>query len=166
MFSKVYSLLPDDLDDGLRAREETAWCQCQIKETETGIASLQAVLETLTGLEGRNFDTARCLWRLGKANWDLGGKLFLVVLYRIWNIVHQIPNATRPIGTLLLRSNPIRRMLQHLHRLVSIIRSLHLHQTPYGPRSASKRPSNLIHARPTLHEDLRRGSRRIENGIL
>lgn len=80
LFHKVESLIPNDMDDGLRAREETAWCQCQTGETETGLTSLRAVLVTLTDIEGREADSARCLWRLGKINWDLGGLFFHCIL--------------------------------------------------------------------------------------
>ncbi|KAF9456626.1 TPR-like protein [Collybia nuda] len=73
LFCKVESLIPDSSDEGLRAREETAWCLCQMGETEQGIASLQAVLKVLTDMKGRELDSARCLWRLGKVNCDKGG---------------------------------------------------------------------------------------------
>lgn len=75
LFSRVDSLLPDDIDEGLRAREEHAWCQCQVEsEIEDGFVALQAVQDALDELDGRETDNARCLWRLGKCRWDMGGR--------------------------------------------------------------------------------------------
>lgn len=74
LFDKVENLLPDDIEEGLRAREESAWCKIQIGHVDNGIAVLQGVLDTLTTLQGRDEDCARCLWRLGTTYWNLGGQ--------------------------------------------------------------------------------------------
>jgi superkiller protein 3 len=73
LFAKVENLLQDDVEIGLRAREENAWCLCQIGNLETGVQGLQSVHETLQILDNRESDIARCLWRLGKCYWDIGG---------------------------------------------------------------------------------------------
>jgi superkiller protein 3 len=73
LFTKVEILLQDDLEIGLCAREENAWCSCQIEDLETGLQGLQGVYETLQTLDNRELDIARCLWRLGKCYWDIGG---------------------------------------------------------------------------------------------
>jgi superkiller protein 3 len=74
LFERVAELLPDDLDDGLRAREEEAWCKLQMDEAEVAQEALKDVLVTLDSLEGRNEDKARCWWRYGRSHWALGGQ--------------------------------------------------------------------------------------------
>jgi superkiller protein 3 len=70
IFSRVVKLIPDNLEEGLRAREELAWCQIQSHDYESGIDGLKSVLE----LQDRSSDQARCLWRLGKTHWEMGGE--------------------------------------------------------------------------------------------
>ncbi|KAI0082004.1 TPR-like protein [Panus rudis PR-1116 ss-1] len=72
LFSRVVQLIPDDMDDGLRAREELAWCKAQSGDPDGGAKALREVLDTLDTLEGREHDQARCWWRLGKCYWDIG----------------------------------------------------------------------------------------------
>ncbi|KAF8160990.1 TPR-like protein [Crassisporium funariophilum] len=74
VFDQISSLLPDDLDVGLRAREEAAWCRCQLGHSETGLQELQQILIDLSDLsdDSRNSDCARCLWRIGKCHMDIG----------------------------------------------------------------------------------------------
>ncbi|KAF9451265.1 protein prenylyltransferase [Macrolepiota fuliginosa MF-IS2] len=74
VFDKIASLLSDDLDGGLKATEEQAWSHWRATHEEADIQSLRGVLATLSGLEGREHDTARCLWRIGKCLWDQGGE--------------------------------------------------------------------------------------------
>lgn len=73
LFAKVGQLIPEDLDSGLRAKEEQAWCQSQAHDIENSIAGLKNVLEVLDHLDDRDLDRARCLWRLGKCYWEMGG---------------------------------------------------------------------------------------------
>lgn len=62
-------------EEGLRAKEEYAWCDVKLGELEKGAEGLMAVLETIgEGVEGKEQDRARCWWRLGKAHWEMGGK--------------------------------------------------------------------------------------------
>ncbi|KAG5653623.1 hypothetical protein H0H81_011849 [Sphagnurus paluster] len=72
LFSRVEVLLADDLVDGLRAKEENAWCLCQLGDLENGITILQIIADILKDLEDRGEDHARCLWRIGKAYWTIG----------------------------------------------------------------------------------------------
>ena len=74
LFAKVARLLPDDLDRGLRAREESAWCKANSGGLEKAAAELKEVIATLDGLEERETDKARCWYRLGRCYWDMGGK--------------------------------------------------------------------------------------------
>ena len=74
LFTKVARLLPDDLDHGLRAREESAWCKAHSGGLEKAANELKEVIETLDGLEEREIDKARCWYRLGRCYWDMGGK--------------------------------------------------------------------------------------------
>ena len=73
IFDRVAVLLPDDLDEGIRAQEESAWCVMQSHDPEGAATSLQKVLEILDSLEGRETDQARCWWRLGQCYWSMGG---------------------------------------------------------------------------------------------
>ncbi|KAJ7668399.1 TPR-like protein [Mycena polygramma] len=70
LFSRVSDLLPDDLQLGIRAREELAWCQSQSGELQAGIQGLEDVLAVLAELEDADAECARCLWRIGKSYWD------------------------------------------------------------------------------------------------
>jgi len=75
-FDRVSSIIPDDVNLGLRAREEGAWCKVQINLCEEGLVDLQLVLDALNGLDDddkRNSDRARCLWRIGKCYMLLTG---------------------------------------------------------------------------------------------
>ena len=77
-FDRVSSIIPDDVDLGLRAREEGAWCKVQINLCEEGLDDLQRVLDALNGLDDddkRDSDRARCLWRIGKCYMLLTGPL-------------------------------------------------------------------------------------------
>lgn len=73
LFCRITQLLPDDLDIGLRAREERAWCQCQMNDFDNGLSGLQSVIISLNHIHGRDSDVSRCLWRLGSSHWRLGG---------------------------------------------------------------------------------------------
>ncbi|KAF8972954.1 hypothetical protein BDZ97DRAFT_1900816 [Flammula alnicola] len=75
VFDQVASLLPDDMEVGLRAQEESAWCICQLGRYEEALQVLQQVLDTLNDLagDGLNSERARCLWRIGKCNMAIGG---------------------------------------------------------------------------------------------
>lgn len=73
LFARVAQLIPDDFGDGLRAKEELAWCQFQAEDAEFGMSCLKSVLGVLENLDEREEDKARCLWRLGKCHWELGG---------------------------------------------------------------------------------------------
>ncbi|KAJ3841697.1 TPR-like protein [Lentinula raphanica] len=70
-FSKVLELLGEEHDEGLRAKEERAWCISKAGAVQEGIDRLEEVLRILNDLEGRDHDRARCHWRLGKCLWDL-----------------------------------------------------------------------------------------------
>lgn len=76
MFMHVMELLPDDPNDGVRAKEEHGWCLARTVKLAEAIEELSSTLEMLRELEDREEDKARCHWRLGKAHWELGGKLF------------------------------------------------------------------------------------------
>lgn len=73
LFERIAQALPD-VGDGLRAKEEQAWCRFQVHDGETAISGLKLVLDVLDGLENRNEDKARCLWRIGKCHWEAGGE--------------------------------------------------------------------------------------------
>ncbi|KAJ6558576.1 superkiller protein 3 [Mycena vulgaris] len=74
LFASVSNLLPGDLQLGIRAKEEHAWCQSQAGALEQGIQGLEDVLAVLTELEDADAESARCLWRIGKSYWDIGGE--------------------------------------------------------------------------------------------
>jgi len=73
MFTRVSKLIAEDLNDGLRAQEECSWCQVQAHDLTGGLNGLQHVWDILGSLADRDFDQARCLWRLGMCFWEMGG---------------------------------------------------------------------------------------------
>ncbi|KZT68315.1 TPR-like protein [Daedalea quercina L-15889] len=72
IFSKVAQLLPDDLDHGIRAKEESAWCRANSGSLEDAAATLMDVVSIVDSLDDRETDKARCWYRLGKCYWDMG----------------------------------------------------------------------------------------------
>ncbi len=78
LFSRVAELIPEDLDEGIRAKEESAWCIAHAHDPRSGANALKVVLGALDQLEGRESDQARCWWRLGKCYWDMGGRRLIV----------------------------------------------------------------------------------------
>ncbi|KAF8891676.1 TPR-like protein [Infundibulicybe gibba] len=88
-FAEVQQILPNDSGAGLRAREEHAWCIYHAGMVEEGTTELKSALDTLNDIEYRDADLARCLWRLGKCYWQMGGtecegayRLFIAALKR------------------------------------------------------------------------------------
>lgn len=73
LFAQIAQVIPEDLDDGLRAKEEHAWCLSRAGDPSGCVALLTQILETLEGIEGREADAARCQWRIGVSYWDMGG---------------------------------------------------------------------------------------------
>ncbi|KAG6878535.1 hypothetical protein C0993_004433 [Termitomyces sp. T159_Od127] len=70
LFARVDELLPDDLSIGIRAREENAWCRCQIDDVAEGLAILQSIASILQTVgDSAAGDAARCLWRIGQCYW-------------------------------------------------------------------------------------------------
>lgn len=61
------SFLEGDTMRGLRAREESVWCRCQLGQYQEALCGLQHVLELLNNVEeeGIKSHRARCLWRIG-----------------------------------------------------------------------------------------------------
>ena len=76
LFLKVASQLRNDVDVGLVAREQHAWCLIQKKQPDldTAIAELQSVLDQIETLDGYDERKARVWWRLGQCYWKLGGE--------------------------------------------------------------------------------------------
>jgi superkiller protein 3 len=80
LFAKVAQLIPEDLENGLHAKEEHAWCQFQARDIDNGMAGLKNVLNILDSLDNRDLDKARCLWRLGMCYWEMGGEWYSLSL--------------------------------------------------------------------------------------
>ncbi|TDL26128.1 TPR-like protein [Rickenella mellea] len=72
LFNKVSEKLPDDMDVGLEAKEEFAWCKVQMGKLDDGAHQLQSVRDQRELIEGEGEKTARVWWRLGKCYWDMG----------------------------------------------------------------------------------------------
>lgn len=70
MFEKITTLVPDTSDDRLKAKEEQAWSHWQAAHDDADIQSLKCVFDILDGLDEREHDAARCLWRIGRCLWD------------------------------------------------------------------------------------------------
>lgn len=73
LFLRVHELLPDDVNEGIRAREEQAWCRLHQGDVNVAADELKAVSDILDTLEGREVDQARCWWRIGKCAWQADG---------------------------------------------------------------------------------------------
>ncbi|KAG2046495.1 protein prenylyltransferase [Suillus hirtellus] len=71
LFAQAAEQLPDDIDKGVEAKEESAWCLSRM-DADAGVDALKEVFETLKDIEDRDTDKARCLWRIGRCYWDLG----------------------------------------------------------------------------------------------
>ncbi|KAH0589327.1 hypothetical protein H2248_005088 [Termitomyces sp. 'cryptogamus'] len=69
LFARVDELLPDDLSTGIRAREENAWCCCQIDNADEGLPILKNIVPILQDMDNSGEDAARCLWRIGQCYW-------------------------------------------------------------------------------------------------
>lgn len=73
LFAQAANQLPDDdMNKGVEAKEEGAWCLSRM-HADAGVDALKEVFETLKNIEDRDIDKARCLWRIGRCYWDLGG---------------------------------------------------------------------------------------------
>ena len=83
LFLRVNELLPDDVDEGIQAREEHAWCMLQQGNNSIAASELKAVSEVLDNLEGREVDQARCWWRIGKCAWWVEGLYSLSSSFRV-----------------------------------------------------------------------------------
>lgn len=73
LFLRAKELLLDDVDEGIRAQEEHAWCMLQQGNNDVAASELKAVSEVLDNLEGREMDQARSWWRMGKCAWQTEG---------------------------------------------------------------------------------------------
>ena len=73
VFLQVHELLPDDVNEGIRAREERAWCMLHQGDGDVAVDELKAVSEILDNLTGRELDQARCWWSMGKCAWEAKG---------------------------------------------------------------------------------------------
>lgn len=79
LFARVEALkCPEDMDDGLEAREQKVWCMIQAGQVDDGIAELRIVINILDALRRKEVRKARAWWRLGQSVWDKGGKLFSI----------------------------------------------------------------------------------------
>ena len=74
LFARVDELLPDNLSTGVRAREENAWCRCQIDDADEGLIILKSIVHILRDMGNSGEDAARCLWRIGQCYWRMNGK--------------------------------------------------------------------------------------------
>ncbi|KAH8119473.1 TPR-like protein [Phellopilus nigrolimitatus] len=73
LFRKVAVQLPDDVNMGLVAEEERAWCLAEEGELDVAVEELQNVLDKLEELDGYEERKARVWWRIGVCYWRLGG---------------------------------------------------------------------------------------------
>lgn len=76
IFHRVEVQLPDDIDMGLLAKEEHAWCSAQVGMLDDAADELQEVLSRLENTTGHTAREARVWWRLGECYWRQGGIAF------------------------------------------------------------------------------------------
>ncbi len=67
-----------------QAREEVGWCLIKGGELESGQEIIKGVLEVLEGAADRALDVARCLWRIGQAEWEMGGATHRDQAHEYW----------------------------------------------------------------------------------
>jgi len=143
VFEEVSTLLPNDVDVGLRAREEHAWCRRQLGLFEECLAELQLVLGNLndSGGEELNHDRARCLWRIGKCCLEIGG----MFPFNHPNLrLHSQTLQARALNRLLNILSTLSKRIPNLHPLsllwVYIIWRMPFLPIPSDLRNVSKRP--------------------------
>lgn len=88
LFTKATSLIPPGTPKSVRVKEESAWCLSKI-QIEKGVQALKDVLNDLQGDE-HDMDRARCLWRVGKCCWEMGGWSTLSVYSRFFLISNAV----------------------------------------------------------------------------
>ncbi|KAG8910291.1 Superkiller protein 3, partial [Tulasnella sp. 408] len=75
IYKRVQAIVgSDNIEEGLEAREQAAWCAIQDGRAEETLNEMQEVIEALDGLEEKEYQQARAWWRLGKAYWDIAGE--------------------------------------------------------------------------------------------
>lgn len=156
LFDKVAALLPDDLVDGLRAQEESAWCTMKSHDPDGAAQALQVVVDVLDSLDGRDSDQARSRWRLGQCHWNMGGEFLGVFSLSCSNLrttpFYQKQAARRLIAISSKPLNVHPPSLLHSPRLEFIILSAHHLLIPSAHPNASKRLSSLIRVRATRQD--------------
>ena len=80
VFARVVQLISDDMDHGIRAKEEHAWCEMMCGHPEVATDELQSVIDVLDKLEGKTEDKARCWWRRGRCYWEMSGEYLWIAL--------------------------------------------------------------------------------------
>lgn len=123
LFARVGDLLPDDLQLGIRAKEELAWCQSQAGELQAGIQGLEDTRAVLTELEDAQDECARCLWRIGKSYWDIGGKHSLRLKASSFHDCEQMRSVKKRIATSFYPSKAIPHTRLRSRPLESITRN-------------------------------------------
>lgn len=83
-FNSVTTSLEHDNSRWLEAEEESAWCQVQMGEVESGTEALRHVLEILETADGQEIAQARAWWRLGKAIWNENDPNSFLEAYKLW----------------------------------------------------------------------------------
>lgn len=74
LFKQVTKLVGSEGNDGLRAKEEYAWCLCRSGDITLGLSTLDEVLQALDAVEPNTTASARCLQRIGLCHWEKGGE--------------------------------------------------------------------------------------------
>lgn len=64
----------EDVEDGLEAREQAAWCAIQDGRAAETTDEMREVINILDALDEKEYQQARAWWRLGKAFWEIGGR--------------------------------------------------------------------------------------------
>ncbi|KAG8934379.1 Superkiller protein 3 [Tulasnella sp. 417] len=72
IYQRVQAIVgSEDVEDGLEAREQAAWCAIQDGRAAETADEMRQVIDVLDGLDGKEYQQARAWWRLGKAYWDI-----------------------------------------------------------------------------------------------
>lgn len=166
LFLKVTEQLPDDVDLGLVAREQHAWCLAEGGELDVAVEELQSVLDRLEDLDGYEERKARVWWRLGQCYWRLGGMRNPVVCHADIDDYFIQTNPEKNRTAILL---PLSNAPQALHLLspLWVCTTLRRQHRPTLPvlLNVSKRRSSWTRGRQTRRGGLRTALRRRGNGI-
>jgi hypothetical protein len=151
----------------LEATEQQGWCMTKEAMLAEGIAVLQGVAEVFDLDVARKIDSARVRWRIGVAEWEMGGKLGLrgCCVESAHVLSPQVKIETRPSKHSSNRCDTSMPLLPPLLQWVFGTSIRQIHQMKIGLRNASRKLSSSMLPKPKLREGLQRAMPGRKNGL-